>query len=731
MGTVSKYAKLETIGISPVFYHCLALDTCLPSIPLNNNQQIVGDIKTIPADFQVTEIGRDGEPAVIRDDNEDKSYVSSSFGVVHDDTKACKNVIMDQNYTKNDLKKFFIRHGAKYFQNLRECSAKSEFDDNQKNDAYQSLSDLHDCAINQLNRKSDELDRHHQQLSYEAKTIIIRLDTHRQSNDELNEVDDQKSLRRIFHKNLKAIFPLLKSENVQNDDKCTEFCVKIDDKFDSLIDVLVDPVKSLMELNKFYHLRHERNSAEEVRLILINSVTKEKRRIIHKTIMSACRDFDTSTKKYGSETIVVVKLSKRSGIKRQRNGFKTSSVAYFSCVLKKTNVEYLVSLNLLCRALSCKPSDIGVAGIKDKCAITTQHISIRGVPLNHLLRANEKLSTHGVQIGSFKHISPSEQLTVGCLQGNKFDLVVRKLGIITKNNNSTELSGCPFSFVNTMVKRVKKTGFINFYGEQRLGRPGDQEEVGIRSFDIGRALLQRNYQLAIDLIIAGHDHRDQNNEHFNETEEVRYFRSIWIKSNRNIEATLKAFPKHSGLNRERQLLIGLKRYGLSDPYSALCTLPYTIRSFWINSYQALVWNICASERIKRSGSDVIIGDLYESIDGKIAHVTCNNIKSLSFHQLVLPLPGHNIIYPDNFVKNVYEEILKKDMVKIERSKLSNEFESVKGAYRRIVAPVENMSVHLNSTNESYAESVRISFQLSKGSYATMVLRELFMTTFKT
>jgi tRNA(Glu) U13 pseudouridine synthase TruD len=44
---------------------------------------------------------------------------------------------------------------------------------------------------------------------------------------------------------------------------------------------------------------------------------------------------------------------------------------------------------------------------------------------------------------------------------------------------------------------------VNFFGAQRVGVAGDESEMGVRSFGIGRAMLQQDFPKAVDLIMTG------------------------------------------------------------------------------------------------------------------------------------------------------------------------------------------------------------------------------------
>ena len=135
------------------------------------------------------------------------------------------------------------------------------------------------------------------------------------------------------------------------------------------------------------------------------------------------------------------------------------------------------------------------------------------------------------------------------------------------------------SHVDRMVDRVRQNGFVNFFGTQRVGDAGSKDQVGVRPFDIGRAMLRqvreqelgvgsvgfpltRNFYLipkewdaAIDLIIEG-----RARHLYNPSEDEIRARQTWMSSGRNVKNTLKCFPKNkNAMVREREILQALLR----------------------------------------------------------------------------------------------------------------------------------------------------------------------------
>merc|ERR1719223_312402 len=150
-----------------------------------------------------------------------------------------------------------------------------------------------------------------------------------------------------------------------------------------------------------------------------------------------------------------------------------------------------------------------------------------------------------------------------------------------------------------MIARVRKDGFVNFFGEQRIGNAGSTDEIGFRPMDIGKEMLKANFSKAIDLLMNGRT--KCRSGRFVESDEIRKFRSTWKETDGDIDKSLLSLPKGRSLIRERAILQGLKRYGTDKPLLAIRCLTFNERIFWINAYQSYVWNLMATERILRLG----------------------------------------------------------------------------------------------------------------------------------
>ena len=431
-------------------------------------------------------------------------------------------------------------------------------------------------------------------------------------------------------------------------------------------------------------------SEPEVALRLKPNLEKEQRREIHTLISSKCRDFETSTVNGddGACTITIrwSKQAKRiASRKRKRIGggggggdpnskglIERSYVekSYSTlCVMKKRQVEHLSAINNIVSVLRCRQSDVGLAGIKDMMGVTFQFCTLRNVNPRRARDANKKLRTKGMELGNFERVDFA--LNQGDLLGNKFEVIVRDIKSVILHIGSDgkvleEFAFCQPHQIEERVKALRRTGFVNFYGEQRVGFAGDELTIGVRPFDIGRAMLQNDFSKAIDLLMRGRI--KGRGDDFVETEEIRKARALWKETGgSNPSAVLKAIPR-GFLDRERSVLKGLKRYGTDQPLAALRCLHHGVRMFYINSYQSFCWNKMATERIKRLGPQPAVGDLYQE-DGQTREVkVVTDPSKVTLGMIVLPLPGYDVEYPSNEIGELYRTILAADGVEFKKGR---------------------------------------------------------------
>ena len=110
-------------------------------------------------------------------------------------------------------------------------------------------------------------------------------------------------------------------------------------------------------------------------------------------------------------------------------------------------------------------------------------------------------------------------------------------------------------------------------------------------------------------------------------------------------------------------------------------------------------------------------------------------QDLLHHVCNAKLPGYNIQYPANDIGKLYKEILDSDGVLFQKSDVAEA--TAKGSYRKLFQRARDASLQIvNESKDSEAgdedlvivDAAKLSFELDSGSYATMFLRELMVST---
>jgi len=132
-------------------------------------------------------------------------------------------------------------------------------------------------------------------------------------------------------------------------------------------------------------------------------------------------------------------------------------------------------------------------------------------------------------------------------------------------------------------------------------------------------------------------------------------------------------------------------------------------------------------------------------------ITEEELDNVKIEDVVLPMPGHNVMYPNNVIKQWYEELLAVDGLSFTAMKQNVRQYSVSGTYRRMIVRPENLTwktMHysnlmttliksdLDEMNnvadpqddpEGEYKALILDFCLPSAAYATMALREILKT----
>ena len=150
---------------------------------------------------------------------------------------------------------------------------------------------------------------------------------------------------------------------------------------------------------------------------------------------------------------------------------------FLLCTLKKTDFDQQRAVRSIAERLNIPIKSIGFAGTKDKKAITSQVISMKGVSRDKI----EQLRIRDIEL-TFLGYS-DQPVNLGFLEGNRFKIVVRKL---------------PEEF--RLRKIPENIIFPNYFGEQRFSK---------NNVAIGKHIIHGDLKAACDMIIESDPHADK------------------------------------------------------------------------------------------------------------------------------------------------------------------------------------------------------------------------------
>ena len=156
--------------------------------------------------------------------------------------------------------------------------------------------------------------------------------------------------------------------------------------------------------------------------------------------------------------------------------------------IEKRGLTTFEAVRRIARALGVRDGDIGVAGMKDRHAVTRQQLSL---PPPTTPEAALALDLPGVRVlAAARH---GNKLRTGHLAGNRFTLRVQRLAVPAAEAEARARA--------VLARLASPPGAPNFYGEQRFGAAGDNAARG-RDLILGKTRPPRDRRQARLLVSA-------------------------------------------------------------------------------------------------------------------------------------------------------------------------------------------------------------------------------------
>lgn len=342
----------------------------------------------------------------------------------------------------------------------------------------------------------------------------------------------------------------------------------------------------------------------------------------------------------------------------------TESGNYAVFKLKKSGIDTNHALSGILRKNGLR---LKALGLKDANAVTEQYVcSMNTLPTPKNITANRYTLD---RIGFTK-----KPFTKKDMIGNQFKI---------------RIDDADFTKVSEFNEYDK---ILNFYGHQRFGgrRP--------ISHLIGEAIIKKNFEYAVEILLSFTSPYD--NE---ENNEIR----TRLRDKSNYPRVLNDLRPHMDI--EKMVLNEMIDHG--DALRALRAIPISLRRFFVQAYQSFIFNSTLSMAHELGES------LFCPERDDVCYDKNNNLgryQNDPKQKLALPIVGYSYSKKNRFDYEISkilekEELNPKNFFVKEMQEVSEE-----GGFRHAVILCDHFSI-----NEPY-----VSFTLSRGSYATIVLREI-------
>ncbi len=364
--------------------------------------------------------------------------------------------------------------------------------------------------------------------------------------------------------------------------------------------------------------------------------------------------------------------------------------------IEKTNVSHGELMSCLRRHFRVKEVNIGYAGMKDKAAVTSQTVSIHlpaedppSVEIDH-----ERINV----LWARRH---TNKIRRGHLRGNRFSIRIR------------EVDPLKVTVVKRCLDQLQQTGMPNYFGVQRFGYRCNNQILGA-------AIVREDWQSLLDELLGATgamfpEYQRERRELYDQGQYVEAARQ-WTPANRNELIAARAIRDGKSLR------------GVCHSFGQ------TPLSFWISALQSAVFNRVLDERIQQGRLLTLMeGDLAWKHDSRSVFAVTG--AELEGDELATrlerfeispsgPLFGSGMTCADGSVDEAEVRALQATGVPLEA--LAQVGYGVHGARRAMRVPIAN--VEIDSGVDEEGNYIHLAFDLPRGAYATVLLREIMRTS---
>lgn len=350
----------------------------------------------------------------------------------------------------------------------------------------------------------------------------------------------------------------------------------------------------------------------------------------------------------------------------------------------------------LARHFGVKRRDIGVAGMKDKQAITRQVISIHtpGKTFEDFpMLEDGKITVLWADMHTNK-------LRTGHLRGNRFSIKVR----------GVDMTGVRIA--KDVLDQLERSGVPNYAGPQRFGNRQDNHILG-------RLMLTRRFDALIDWLLGPDEVMSELNPDA---------RALYHEGDH--QRALEAYP--FACRTERCALVALRSGATMQ--EVFIAIDKNLRRIWMSAFQSAIFNRFLAQRLEDGTFDRLVeGDVaYKHANGALFTVDQavreDSDTPRRLHDFEIspsgPIWGAQMMQATGDPGELEQGLLRQTGVDEDALARARELtgSDMPGERRALRVPLIDPEVE--GGMDEHGQYVRCAFELPKGAFATVVMREI-------
>ncbi|MSR60518.1 MAG: tRNA pseudouridine(13) synthase TruD [Planctomycetaceae bacterium] len=384
-------------------------------------------------------------------------------------------------------------------------------------------------------------------------------------------------------------------------------------------------------------------------------------------------------------------------IKRLPEDFQVSELSQFAAGggsyalyrMSKRSLGTPEAIDEIVRRWHLPRARVSYGGLKDRHAITQQHVTIYNGPPRNMSEKNLELYYLGQCDRAF---TPKD------IDGNRFTIVIR------------DLSKQGLAEAVTALDETGRDGLPNYFDDQRFGSVGESGEF------IARAWCHGDFERALWLALADPNPDDRPDERV----EKRLLREHWGRWP-ECKAVLARSHRRSVVT-----YMADKPPDRPDYRGAFARLKIDLRGLYLAAFQSFLWNRMLAISLRRQIPPQQLVDVALKLDSVPFYKELDPAARDALFATELPLPSARLHLEPGPTLSLIEEVLHAVGLELRELRVKYPRDSFFSKGSRAAAVRLGNHSHEPGLDEIYPgrHKLKLSFDLPRGAYATILVKRL-------